>query len=164
MDAYVCGAWRAATCREMTSFEFYIAPKNICCITDVINEIICHHITWFKKWMCTFVRHDELRRAVTSFEFCIVVKNTCCIKDVMIEVFYRHITSLETWMHTFVRHNELRRAATWRDELLISYCGEKYMLYYRCNERNYLSPYYITSNVNVYVRAAWRAATCCDEL
>jgi hypothetical protein len=53
--------------------------------------------------MCTFVRHDELRRAVTSFVFRIVAKNIFCIIDVMNEILCRH----STWrvslicLHTF---------------------------------------------------------------
>jgi hypothetical protein len=135
MYAYICGAWRAATCREVTSFEFHIATKNLCCITDVMNEINWHHITWLEKWMCIFVRHDELRRAVTSFEFCIVVKNICLITNVMIEIFSRHITTRpKTWMYTFVRHDELRHVATCCGELWLLYFDGKYMLLCRCND------------------------------
>jgi hypothetical protein len=49
------------------------------------------------------------------------------------------------------------RAAWWtatcHDELCISYGGEKYFLYYRCNERNSLSSHYMTciSHMFIYI-------------
>jgi hypothetical protein len=70
------------------------------------------------------------------------------------------------------------------DELWISYYAEKYMLYYRCNDWHLLSSHYMTFNFNfllthshesvvisvktwnvdVYILAAWRAATKRDVL
>jgi hypothetical protein len=42
----------------------YIAVKNICCRTDAMIEYFCHHFTWLETWKCTFVRDNELRRAL----------------------------------------------------------------------------------------------------
>jgi hypothetical protein len=110
--------------------------------------------------MCTFVLNDELRRlawrAVTSFDFPITV---CCSTDVMTEIFVVTLHDLKHGcMHSW-RHGELRRVATCSDELWISYCGEKCMLYYRCNDGNIFSSLYMTSNVDVYICAVWRAVT-----
>jgi hypothetical protein len=71
----------------VSSFDFRIAVKNICCITDEMIDFFDRRNTRIETWMCTFVRHDELRRAVTSFEFRIAMEKICCITNVLIEIF-----------------------------------------------------------------------------
>jgi hypothetical protein len=115
--------------RAVTSFEFCITAKNICSITDVMNEIICHHIIHDLKrgWVhsCSMTSWNEPWRAVTSFEFRILRWKICFITDIMIEFFVvTHYMTL--YLDVFIR--AAWRAATCCDELFILYYDEKYVL------------------------------------
>jgi hypothetical protein len=141
VDVYNLAAWWAVTWdvarRAVTSFEFRLAVKNVC-ITDIMNDFFCRHSRWLETWICTLVQHDEMRRAATCIDELWISyygeNYMLCCRGEMIEIFSRHITWLETWICTFLRHDELWCVATCFNKLWVSYYGEKYMFYYRCND------------------------------
>jgi hypothetical protein len=115
-------------------------------------------MTW--TWMCTFVRHDELRRAVTSFEFCIAAECLVCISDVMIDIFVvtLHVLKRACVKSCGMTSCDVSRGAATRFEfwIAIKICHSTDVII------EIFGPPFTW--VDVYIRVACRAATCREVL
>jgi hypothetical protein len=121
-------------------------------------------ITWLVTPICISMRRDELWRNSTSCDELLILY--CGGKYRLYFrcndwYFYRHITRIEMCMCKIVWHDELRRYVT---SFEFRIAVENICPYCRCNEWHICRHILDDLNVDVYIRAAWRAETGCDEL
>jgi hypothetical protein len=147
--------------RAVTSFEFRIVAECICCISDVMIDIIVITLHVLKRGCvksCGMTSCDVSRGDATRFEFWIAVKSICRSTDVIIEIFGCPFT----WVDVYIRvawWAARCREVLWRALNFVKR-RKKYMLYCRCNDWTFLSSDHMTCNSNMYFGLVWRAATC----
>jgi hypothetical protein len=129
--------------------------------------------------MCTFVRHDELRRAVTSFVFRMAAKNIFCIIDVINEILCRHITwrvsliCLHTFFYRQPQYNIQSSRHSTSLHVAARHATRKfiYKCYTSCNVTTKNS-FIISVILHIFFAAIWkykpvtarRSSSCCMNI